>query len=294
MNQRTINVLLVEHDPVAAGLIHSQLHADFSNRFEIELADSLGAALRKLAAQAFDVVVMDLILPDGRGIECLESLRGRADHLPIVVLTELDDEELAATALKRGAQDYLIKGELGGRIIARSLRYAIERQRLTEALRGLSLIDDATGIYNRRGFRTLAEQHVRGARRQGRGVAMILAGLHKPGDNGGIYGREPASPVLRRMAEILRDTFRGSDLIARISGSGFAVLFAEPAVEGARVALARLRSNLRGEAAGAELVWLEQCEPDAISRLVILADRGLRQIRGEARRAVATSAPPAP
>ncbi len=285
MPRKTVTVLLVEDDPVAAGLFHAQLHADIGVRFEFELADSLEKALELLREKPLDVVVLDLMLPDSEGIESLETIRAEAGPLPIVVLTGLDDEEVAVRAVERGAQDYLVKGEISGRMISRSLLYAIERQRLLEALRGLSLLDDLTGLYNRRGFLTLAEQQLGLARRMGRGVALVFADVDGFKEINDTHGHRAGDRALRRVARALRDTFRGSDVVARFGGDEFIVLAPQPSRTSIDGCVGRLESNLAAAARATEpgtrlslslgIEWCDSGDERPLAELISEADRRL-------------------
>jgi CheY-like chemotaxis protein len=127
-------VLLVEDQPGEARLIVEAL-ADANARgvfgmFEVEVATTLAAAAERLAEDGFDVVLLDLQLPDSRGIETFRRVRVTVPECPVVVLLSgLEDDRVALTALREGAQDYLVKGRSDGDLMARSLRYAIERRR---------------------------------------------------------------------------------------------------------------------------------------------------------------------
>jgi signal transduction histidine kinase len=133
---RVTTVLLVEDNPGDAELMRDLL-AEPSSLDEPPLqvlhADRLSAARALLSAEAVDVVLLDLSLPDARGLATVEQVHQAAPHLPIVVLTGLDDESLAVQALQAGAQDYLVKGAVTGRGVRRAIRHASERQRLVEA-----------------------------------------------------------------------------------------------------------------------------------------------------------------
>jgi len=99
-------------------------------RFVVVSAASLGEALIRLGGERFDAILLDLSLPDARGLDSLVGIRCRAPSTPIVVMTGLSDEELAIKAVNAGAQDYLVKGEADGVALARRLRFAIERAAL--------------------------------------------------------------------------------------------------------------------------------------------------------------------
>ena len=129
-----IRLLLVEADQAAARTLQHELRED-DPAFEVATVDRLDAALDHLGAAATDAVVVDLSLPDSRGLETLSALRAGALALPIVVLAGGDDEELALRALGVGASDHLVKGRVTGDLVARAVRYAIERERLLAAER---------------------------------------------------------------------------------------------------------------------------------------------------------------
>jgi len=98
-------------------------------------AERLGEALQRLGQQAFDVILLDLSLPDCSGQETVSRTRAAAPRTPMVVLSGQDNQEVALRALQRGAQDYLIKNHGDGDTIARVIRYSIERERAEEELR---------------------------------------------------------------------------------------------------------------------------------------------------------------
>jgi signal transduction histidine kinase/DNA-binding NarL/FixJ family response regulator/uncharacterized protein YigA (DUF484 family) len=129
-----IKVLLVEDNPGDARLLKEELADAAGVRFDVTHAARLSAALERLEEERFAIVLLDLSLPDARGLDTVLKVQERAAHLPIVVLTGLESEELAAEALRKGAQDYLVKGKVDGELLVRSIRYAIERQRADEEL----------------------------------------------------------------------------------------------------------------------------------------------------------------
>ncbi|MBM3875380.1 MAG: PAS domain S-box protein [Verrucomicrobia bacterium] len=130
-----IHVLLIEDNPADALLIQAMLSEPSSARFEVTHAASLGKGLECLAKGSFGVVLLDLSLPDSFGLETFDIVRAQAPAMPILVMSGLDDENAAVNAVHSGAQDYLVKGSVDSPLLARSLRYAIERKRAEEALR---------------------------------------------------------------------------------------------------------------------------------------------------------------
>jgi serine phosphatase RsbU (regulator of sigma subunit) len=128
MGGRPIKVLLVEDNPGDALLLRETL-ADANAAIDWTHEKKLAPALTRLEKERFDVVLLDLSLPDSHGIETFHKIRKRAPEAPVVMLTGLDDETTAVEAMSQGAQDYLVKGGTDGHALLRSMRYAIERTR---------------------------------------------------------------------------------------------------------------------------------------------------------------------
>jgi signal transduction histidine kinase len=123
-----MKVLLIEDNPGDARLIREMLTEAKGTHIEFENIDSLSKGLERLAEDDIDLLLLDLSLPDGQGIDVCVKATTKAPHVPIVVLTGLDDETIAVKALNIGAQDYLVKGEVDSRLLLRSIRYAVERK----------------------------------------------------------------------------------------------------------------------------------------------------------------------
>ena len=132
-------VLLIEDNRAQARLIREQLSDVKTGSFGMDLADRLSEGLSQLENGDFSGVLLDLSLPDSQGLETLDAVRAKAPDVAVVVLTGLNDEALGAEAVKRGAQDYLVKDAADGELIARSLSYAIGRQRLATELESARL-----------------------------------------------------------------------------------------------------------------------------------------------------------
>ncbi|OUL27371.1 response regulator [Nostoc sp. 106C] len=130
-----IKVLLVEDNPGDVLLLQEFLKDVTAAVVELIPVEQLDEALSYLAHESFDVMLLDLSLPDSQGLETFIRAHNQAKSTPIIVLTGINDETLALKAMQEGAQDYLIKGQVTGDLLVRSMRYAIERQRIEDALR---------------------------------------------------------------------------------------------------------------------------------------------------------------
>jgi len=134
MHAKPIQVLLVEDNPVDALVVQDELAHTAGARFAVVHLEHLSEALARLKQERFDVVLLDLSLPDSHGFETFVRLHDAASEIPIVVLSGQADEDLAIKAVQAGAQDYLVKGHTGEDMLSHSIRYAIERQRAERTL----------------------------------------------------------------------------------------------------------------------------------------------------------------
>lgn len=219
-----IKVLLIEDNPGDARLIREVLSDTDNLNFELKWVDQLETGIELISKDVFDVVLLDLSLPDSHGMETIISFREQAPAIPIVVLTGLDDEQVAINAVQHGAQDYLIKGQVNSSVIMRSMRYAIERHRLQGELYNLSIIDELTSLYNRRGFFNQAQQYMNANAQEGRGFYLVVADLDGMKTINDTYGHHMGDLALMDTANILKEVFSDSDIIARMGGDEFTVV----------------------------------------------------------------------
>ena len=226
----TLSILLVEDDPVHAHLAQAALQpSPDGSDWRLTHVTTLAAACS--LAEPPDLVLLDLTLPDARGLDTLRRLRERFAFAPVVLLTAVEDPEIEASALSAGAQDFLGKDELTARTLRRVVRYAMERHRAQLDLLKLSTRDELTGLLNRRGFFMSAQSVARVAERAGRGFVVFFADLDglKAINDG--HGHGAGDEALRDAAWILTHTFRSADVVARIGGDEFAVLAPDATAE---------------------------------------------------------------
>jgi two-component system, cell cycle sensor histidine kinase and response regulator CckA len=130
-----MHVLLIEDNEDDAYLIGETLTERTAADIELEWVDRLGSGLTRLAEDKVDVVLLDLSLPDSHGLETLDKIQQQTPDVPVIVLTHLDDEAIAVQAMRKGAQDYLVKGRSNDRLLIRAIRYAIERKQSEQTVR---------------------------------------------------------------------------------------------------------------------------------------------------------------
>ncbi|HEV2520735.1 MAG TPA: diguanylate cyclase [Candidatus Acidoferrales bacterium] len=187
-------------------------------------------------------MLVDLGTKQEQGRAFVQAARAAASDMPLVILAEYEDELLAVDALRYGAQDFLTKEHLDRPTLVRALRFSIERHRLHKSLQNLSLIDDLTGLYNRRGFVALGGQHLRMIQRKGAALLIYLDldDLKLINDT---YGHLEGNRALMVTANILRSSFRQSDILARLGGDEFCVLMTDAGQDSAQQVRKRLQQR---------------------------------------------------
>ncbi len=129
-----LKILLVEDNPGDIVLLRETLREMTASAYELKNVSSLSESLKEIVESDYDVVLLDLNLPDGKGLDNIKRISAAASNIPIIVMTGLDDEMMAVEAVRTGAQDYLVKGEIAPDVFWRAMRYAVERKRNDERL----------------------------------------------------------------------------------------------------------------------------------------------------------------
>jgi len=237
-------VLVVSDQEIEARRIRDLLSGADADRFAVAAA-APEASLARLARGGVDVVLLAMSLSAHRGFATFTELRTLAPAVPFLFLSDAEDERNGLEAVRAGAQDFLVKSDVDGPVLAHALRLAIERNRLHAALLDLALVDDLTGLYNRRGFLTLATRDLRLARRGNETLLVAFADLDDLKGVNDSAGHAVGDRALRDAAALLRQTFRDSDLVARIGGDEYAVLVRHAGPESAGVLADRLKRQVR-------------------------------------------------
>jgi diguanylate cyclase (GGDEF)-like protein len=238
-----VRVLLVEDDEDDYLLTRDML-ADCGAGFTVDWVNTRVAGLERLREGDYDVALVDYRLGKETGVDLLRDACARVCRTPVIMLTGENNRETDLEAMHAGAADYLVKGRVTGDLLERAIRYARERHRLLEQIRSMSLTDELTGLANRRGFLTLADQRLQLLQRRAAWCLIVYAdvdGLKAAND---IRGHESGDRLLIDTAQALRATFRGTDLLARMGGDEFVVLADEADEAEIGSILARLEERI--------------------------------------------------
>lgn len=220
----TLSVLLVEDNSSDAFVVSSMLEGDRNVYYETHHVRMQSAAIAALCERSFDVCLLDLTLPDTSGFSALISIQEKAPSMPILILTGMKDMNLAKRAVGRGAQDYLLKDELEGGGLIRSIDYAMERKRLEKNLFQRANCDALTGLANRDLFLNRLHMALARSERSGSGVAVLFIDLDRFKHINDTHGHDSGDEVLKATAERIRSALRAYDTPARFGGDEFAVL----------------------------------------------------------------------
>ncbi len=253
MKNKLLNILLIEDNPEDILILQNLLVQTngASPKIKFHYVHRLDEGLEYLKKRGMDLIVLDLTLPDCRGMETLEKLQSHVDHVPVVVLTAMNDEEHALQAMRHGAQDYLVKGQFNRYMFFRSMLHAIERskvreelQRVTQELRTangrlekLIQLDPLTELLNRRGLQDALSREIQRTHREESDLLALILDLDDFKQVNDTLGHAVGDVVLKEISQKLRSSVRITDYVARIGGDEFLILMPQTRLaEGVRVA----------------------------------------------------------
>ena len=299
-----MRILIAEDDPASRRVLEVTLTKWGHEVVTTENGLEAWTALQK--DDAPQLAILDWMMPGIEGPEICRRVRRNFKTAPtyIILLTALQDKEQMVEGLEAGADDYLTKPfdrselrvrlqageriiELQGRLAqrVRDLEAAIdERKQAEKALRNLTLTDDLTSLYNHRGFFNLAEHHLKTARRARQSSLLLYADLDGLKEINDTRGHSEGSQAIAKTAEILRQTFRNSDIVSRLGGDEFAILAQNVPQHDVETVIARLEGNLCAEnkhndsfqlSLSVGTVWIAHDSNLSIDQLVDQADQAM-------------------
>jgi diguanylate cyclase (GGDEF)-like protein len=236
MPTQAVRVLIVEDNPGDAILVREMLRDADPGGFELAHASRLSEGIDRLLAGGLECILLDLSLPDAEGLDALTQIQAVSLDIPVIVFSGRNDERVAVRAVQEGAQDYLIKGQVDGRLLARSINYAIERKRVEVELAHQALHDALTGLPNRGLFLDRLAQALARIGRHSSALAVLFCDLDRFKVVNDSLGHGAGDMLLVDVARRLEDVLRAGDTAARFGGDEFVILCED--ISGAHQAIA--------------------------------------------------------
>ncbi len=232
------NILLVEDDLDFANILKIRLSKERNPSLAITISPSLERALDSLRINHYDLILLDLMLPDSSGIETFSKIKAEARHKPVVIITGLDNDQVAIDAVRRGAEDYLVKSDISSRFLTRIIHHAIDRHRIKEKLASvtgrlretslrlekMALMDPLTELFNRRGLQQALTRELQLMLREGHGLLALLLDIDNFKHINDSLGHPVGDMLLKEIAKKIKEVVRESDHVARIGGDEFILL----------------------------------------------------------------------
>lgn len=255
MPQSAIKLLLIENNAADVQELGADLAGRDSSWVEIETAASLGAGIRLLLEKDFDLILMNILLPDSHNFEGLKKIHEAAPKTPLVIMTDVHSTLLSIKAVQRGAQDYLVKGQVKGDALKRLILNAIERHRgMThweeeQKKRQLELErratqDELTGLLNRRAIRERLVQEMFRSSRTSDPLSVMLISVDNYPAHLADHGLENMQAMIAGVAGILKHKLRTSDLAGYYAENEFCILAPDTPIEGADILARRICARL--------------------------------------------------
>ena len=240
MGPLNLKILIVDDEEMVRNLLVSLLS---KRGHKCETAKDGIEAFEKIKKSSFDSAVIDVVMPLMDGITLTKELLRLYPNLPVMIMTGHSDEHFAESAIAAGAREFIKKPFSIDEFILRFDKMMRDHKG-EEALLVLSLTDELTGLYNRRRFFVLTEQYLKVAIRAKKRPLLLFIDMDDLKWINDHYGHNEGDQALIDFANILKKTFRESDIVARIGGDEFVVLL-ESTVENDEILMTRLYENIK-------------------------------------------------
>lgn len=234
MNTEIIKILLIEDSLDTKLLLQDELLSVNGNiEYRLECVERLSTGIERLNdKEAFDVILLDLLLPDSQGMDTLVAIQDLTVDVPVIVLSNHDDESFAVKAVQMGAQDYLVKECVNRDVLVRAIRYAIERHQMVnkleqaqEELQELARYDCLTGLSNRKFFYEQLDNLIERVRRENKIMAVMFLDLDNFKPVNDEHGHPIGDLLLKSVAKRISSCLRKNDIAARLGGDEFIIAY---------------------------------------------------------------------
>jgi two-component system, cell cycle response regulator len=217
-------ILLIDDDRLQYRLTQAHFNNFQAERYELDWAETYSEGLEKLMSAGYAACLLDYQLGERDGLQLIREAMARGCRTPIVFLTSETAHRVDVEAMNAGALDYLVKGEINGRMIERSLRYALKLGETLDALHRLATRDELTGLLNRREFDRILQEERERALRFGHSFALVMIDIDHFKVINDTHGHPVGDEVLQEVARRLSLQVRNVDRVARFGGEEFALI----------------------------------------------------------------------
>ena len=234
LEQKIIRILLIEDDEDDYLILRDYLFdIDSQEKYELDWVQSFQAGIEQIELAEHDIYLVDHYLGAESGLDLLQEAFRAGCQAPVIIITGRSDQEIDQAALMAGATDYLVKGEINAQLLERSIRYALERNRLAKKVRELAVRDPLTGLFNLRELMRFLNYELIKSRRYNHPFSLLMIDVDYFKVINDRYGHRTGDEVLQHVAEAILSNVRGCDLPARYGGDEFTIVLPEtPARQG--------------------------------------------------------------
>ena len=240
-NIKDVKILLIEDNELDIQTITSFIDQSERLNAEIKTVDSIKKAKTIMFYEEMDIILVDINIQGMKFEELFEVFDKDNLLIPYIVITDERDEDLGIEAVKKGAQDYLVRCELSERILRRGIIYSLERHDILQSLYRTTIIDELTGLYNRRGLHTLGNQQVELAKRHNDDIFIFYLDLDGMKSINDTLGHEFGDKALIDTSNVMHKTFRTTDILSRLGGDEFVVVVVKAQHEFIPIIIQRLK-----------------------------------------------------
>ena len=233
IDTKFIKILLIEDNPDTKLLLQDELLSDNGNiEYSLQCVERLSMGIEYINNnEGLDVILLDLLLPDSQGMDTLSRIQSVTQDIPVIVLSNHDDESFAVKTVQMGAQDYLVKERVDRNVLARAIRYAIERHQMIKKLeqaqgelQKIARYDSLTGLSNRNFFYEQLDKLIERVRRENKLMAVMFLDLDNFKPVNDEHGHSVGDLLLQSVAKRITSCLRKNDIAARL-GDEFIIAY---------------------------------------------------------------------
>ena len=244
---KEVSILLVEDNKKDIQLITDYISKSSRLNATIQTVDSIKKAKTVMFYQQIDILLIDLNIEGIKCEELFDRFNKETLSIPYIVITNERDEDMGIEAVQKGAQDYLVRSELSERILRRGIIYSMERHEILQSLYRTTIVDELTGLYNRRGLYTLGNQQIELAKRHSDDIFIFYLDLDGMKEINDTLGHDYGDQALLTASKIMHKTFRTTDILSRLGGDEFVTVAVKAQYEFIPIIIQRIKDYIKEE-----------------------------------------------